>query len=110
MTESVEQMIKRINKRDDVLGLIVMNQEGIPIKSTLDRSLTAQYSSQTNQLVQLSKTCIRNLDPQNRLTVLRIRTKTHELMTVVDTDYMLLVVQDVEVKKDNDKEKESRGR
>ena len=36
----------------------------------------------------------RDLDPQNDLTFLRIRTKKHEMMVAPEKDFLLIVVQD----------------
>ena len=36
---------------------------------------------------------VRDLDPENDLTFLRIRTKKHEVMIAPDKDFMLVVVQ-----------------
>ena len=40
----VEETIKRISSHKGVIGLIVVNQEGIPIRTTLDNSTTVQYA------------------------------------------------------------------
>ena len=37
---------------------------------------------------------MRDLDPQNDLTFLRIRTKKHEMMVAPEKDFLLIVVQD----------------
>ena len=36
---------------------------------------------------------MRDLDPQNDLTFLRVRTKKHEIMIAPDKDFILVVVQ-----------------
>jgi len=37
---------------------------------------------------------VRDLDPQNDLTFLRIRTKKHEIMIAPDNEFLLIVIQD----------------
>ena len=96
-------MIKRINNRHDVVGLVVLNQEGLQVKSTLDKSSTALYVTHMNHLIESARGCIRDIDPQNQLLVLRMRTKKNEVMVVPDKDYTLLVVQNVDAVKDGAK-------
>ena len=58
-----------------MIGTIVVNTDGVPIKSTLDNATTVQYSGLLNNLVDQAKTMFKELDPTNDLTFLRIRTK-----------------------------------
>jgi dynein light chain roadblock-type len=76
----VEDTIKRITAHKGVIGLIVVNSEGIPIKTTLDNSTTVQYAGLLHQLTSKARSVVRDIDPQNDLTFLRIRSKKHEIM------------------------------
>lgn len=53
---------------------------GIPIRSTLDNATTVQYAGHIQQLNAKAKTTVRDLDPTNDLTFLRVRTNKHEIM------------------------------
>ena len=53
---------------------------GIPIRSTLDNATTVQYAGLIHQLTAKSRTTVRDLDPTNDLSFLRIRTVKHEIM------------------------------
>lgn len=53
---------------------------GIPIRTTLDNSTTVQYAGLIHQLAAKARSTVRDLDPQNDLTFLRIRSKKHEIM------------------------------
>lgn len=53
---------------------------GIPIRTTLDNSTTVQYAGLLHQLTMKAKSTVRDIDPQNDLTFLRIRSKKHEIM------------------------------
>ena len=89
----VEETIKRISSHKGVIGIIVVNQEGIPIRTTLDNSTTVQYAGLIHQLTAKARSTVRDIDPQNDLTFLRIRSKKHEIMIAPDKEYMLIVVQ-----------------
>ncbi|TNN31625.1 Dynein light chain roadblock-type 2 [Liparis tanakae] len=66
---------------------------GIPIKTTLDNASTVQYAGLIHQLVMKARSTVRDIDPQNDLTFLRIRSKKNEIMIAPDKDYFLIVIQ-----------------
>uniref|UniRef100_A0A8C7J9N4 Dynein light chain roadblock-type 2 n=1 Tax=Oncorhynchus kisutch TaxID=8019 RepID=A0A8C7J9N4_ONCKI len=89
----VEETLKRIQTHKGVIGTIVVNAEGIPIRTTLDNSTTVQYAGLLHQLTMKARSTVRDLDPQNDLTFLRIRSKKHEIMVAPDKEYLLIVIQ-----------------
>ncbi|KAG7235642.1 hypothetical protein INR49_002404, partial [Caranx melampygus] len=96
----VEETLKRIQGQKGVQGIIIVNSEGkntsfnpytkinpflylpsgIPIKTTLDNSSTVQYAGLIHQLVMKARSTVRDMDPQNDLTFLRVRSKKNEIM------------------------------
>ncbi|CAL8383608.1 unnamed protein product [Boreogadus saida] len=89
----VEETLKRIQGQKGVQGIIIVNAEGIPIKTTMDNSTTVQYAGLIHQLVMKASEHHRDVDPQNDLTFLRIRSKKNEIMIAPDKDYFLIVIQ-----------------
>ena len=79
MASEVEETLKRLVAHKGVIGTIVVNTDGVPIKSTLDNATTVQYSGLLNNLVDQAKTMFKELDPTNDLTFLRIRTKVCQI-------------------------------
>uniref|UniRef100_A0A8C1QD08 Dynein light chain roadblock-type 2 n=1 Tax=Cyprinus carpio TaxID=7962 RepID=A0A8C1QD08_CYPCA len=67
--------------------------DSIPIKSTLDNSTTVQYTGLLHQLTMKARSTVRDIDPQNDLMFLRIRSKKHEIMVSTDKEYLLIVIQ-----------------
>uniref|UniRef100_A0A4X2LU79 Dynein light chain roadblock-type 1 n=1 Tax=Vombatus ursinus TaxID=29139 RepID=A0A4X2LU79_VOMUR len=76
----VEETLKRIQSQKGVQGIIVVNSEGIPIKSTMDNSTTMQYANLMHSFILKARGTVRDIDPQNDLTFLRIRSKKNEIM------------------------------
>ncbi|XP_065177193.1 dynein light chain roadblock-type 2-like isoform X1 [Sycon ciliatum] len=95
MQSDVDEIIKRMQKHKGVVGLVVVNDEGIPVRTTLDNATTVQYSGLIQQLVAKSRGVIRDLDPVNDLCFLRVKSKKHEIMVAPENDYLLIVVQDI---------------
>ncbi|XP_009693953.1 PREDICTED: dynein light chain roadblock-type 2, partial [Cariama cristata] len=89
----VEETLKRIQAHRGVIAIIVINSEGIPIRTTLDNSTTVQYAGLLHQLTMKARSTVRDIDPQNDLTFLRIRSKKHEIMVAPDKEYLLIVIQ-----------------
>ncbi len=50
------------------------------VRSTIDNSTTMSLTSLIRTLSDKAKSCVRDLDPQNDLTFLRIRTKKQEIL------------------------------
>ncbi|CAH1117121.1 hypothetical protein ILUMI_10367 [Ignelater luminosus] len=93
MSNEVEETMKRIQSHKGVVGTIVVNSEGIPIKTTLDNTTTVQYAGLISSLADKARSVVRDLDPSNDLTFLRIRSKKHEIMVAPDKEFILIVVQ-----------------
>ncbi|KAK7119360.1 dynein light chain roadblock-type 1 [Siphateles boraxobius] len=89
----VDETMKRLQNQKGVQGIIIVNAEGIPIKSTLDNASTVQYAGNIHQLLMKARGIVRDIDPQNDLTFLRIRSKKNEVMIAPDKDYFLIVIQ-----------------
>lgn len=66
---------------------------GVAVKSTLDNTSTVQYAGLMGQLADKARSVVRDLDPSNDLTFLRIRSKKHEIMIAPDKDFIMIVIQ-----------------
>ncbi|KAI8981090.1 hypothetical protein BDB01DRAFT_795380 [Pilobolus umbonatus] len=93
MTVDVDETLKRISNRKGVKAVVIINNEGQAIRSTLDHDLTKLYGQLISALVHQARTAVVALDDQNELTFLRVRTKKHEIMIAPDHEYLLVVVQ-----------------
>ena len=88
----VEETIRRIASHKGVEGIIISNFEGVALKSTLSRELTAQYAGLMSQLVTKARSVVRTIDAEDDLVFLRARTKKHEVMVAPGDGYVLVVV------------------
>ena len=94
MSTEVEEILKRLQSHKGVKGVLVMNNDGIPIRSTLSSEDTENYSALVSQLSIKASGVVRTLDETDELAFLRIRSKKHEIMIAPDKDYILVVIQD----------------
>jgi dynein light chain roadblock-type len=95
---AVEETFKRLQSHKGVLGVVVINMDGIAIKSTFDNDLTVQYAALVSHFTGKSRSAVKKLDPENELKFIRIRSKKHEIMIAPEfernCEYYLVVVQD----------------
>lgn len=89
----VDETMKRLQSHKGVTGLIVIDKEGIPIRSTLDNSTTVQYAGLITQLANKARSVIRDIDPQNDLTFVRVRSKKYEIIIAPEKEFLLIVIQ-----------------
>ena len=95
---AVDETFKRLQSHKGVMGVIVINGDGIAIRTTFDTDLTVQYASLVSHFTVKSRSVIKKLDTENDLRFLRIRSKKHEIMIAPEfeknQEYYLVVVQD----------------
>lgn len=93
MAEEVEARMKRTEATKGVIGTLVVNPDGVPLRSTLDQSMTLQYAGQLQNLMALARSTVRDIDPQNDLSALRVRSKNHEIIVVTENNYLVIAIQ-----------------
>lgn len=76
----VEETLARIQSQKGVHGVVVITSDGAVLRSNLDNVVTIQYATLCSQLCGLAAGVVRDLDTENELKILRIRTKKNELM------------------------------
>eukprot|EP00887_Chlorella_sp_A99_P005210 scaffold1.g5210.t1 len=94
----VEETVKRLSSHKGVLGIVILNADSVPIRSTLDQELAVQYAALVSQLTIKARSMVRELATEDDLQFLRLRSKKHEIMIAPSFDkehqYSLVVVQD----------------
>lgn len=93
MTERVEDVLKRITGHKGVLGVIIVNAEGIPVYTSLDNSTTNQYIQMLRPLVEKARSSVRDVDPTNDLDFLRVQSRKTEILVCPDSGYIVVVIQ-----------------
>ena len=58
----VEETVKRLNSHKGVIGILIITSEGIPVRSTLDPTLSVQYAALACQLTASTRRAVRELD------------------------------------------------
>jgi len=81
-TSEVEETLKRLQGHKGVIGVVIVNQDGIPIRTTFDQAVTVQYAGLITQLCSKARSAVRELDAQVCLVL-------HALDSVALRDHLL---------------------
>ena len=91
------------------MGVMVLNNEGFPIRSNLDQTSTVQYGHMIADIcvkvnihsgppgwyvsTLQAKSIVRDLDPTNNLSFFRLKSTTHEVLVAPEENFIILVLQ-----------------
>ncbi len=92
-TNIIVPTLERLENDPSVIGVMVVGNDGYPIRSSLDGATTINYLENFGSLIELARYTVRNLDPTDELNFLRMRTSDYEVMIALEKEYSLLVLQ-----------------
>lgn len=89
----VEATLQRINSHASVTGTIIVDKDGNAVRTTADTETTQTYAELIPDLAAMARSMVRDLDPQNDLEFLRIRSKENEIMISSHDEFTLIAIQ-----------------
>ena len=93
----VEERIARIKNHKGVKGLLIVDENGKFLRSTMSQTgndtQPKQYALKVSELAAKARSVVRDLDPMNDLTFFRVRSKRQEIMVAPDKNLLLIVIQ-----------------
>ena len=94
MSQKVEETLNRINTHQGVLGVLIVNDKGVAIRTTMNQEETIDTGSLITQFTTKAQAAIRNLHADEEIRFIRIRSREHEIMIAPDKDFTMIVIQD----------------
>ncbi|EAY07201.1 Dynein light chain 2B, cytoplasmic, putative [Trichomonas vaginalis G3] len=94
MSDIIETL-KRIEANKSVIGTLVLDAEYKVIHSAFKNSDPAKYAEKLPPLLERAASMVKDCDPDNSLTFLRIRTEKLEILISPTDEYTLIVVQNM---------------
>jgi dynein light chain roadblock-type len=92
---NLDDVFKRLQTSPGYLGMLVLNAAGIPIKSSFtDTRMTSQHSALVSSLVLMGQRATNDLDKNNTLQCMRLRSIKYEMIISTDASYTMVVFQD----------------
>lgn len=80
-------------QKKDVLDALVIDTNGYPMKSTMSEELTLRYIGLYGQVIDKARFMLTQLDADDEIAVMRIRSKNHEVIITPDDKCIFLVIQ-----------------
>ncbi|XP_023032519.1 dynein light chain roadblock-type 1 isoform X4 [Drosophila willistoni] len=93
MSSDIEDMFERLLKLPGAEGAILVNGEGIPIRTSMDVMSSQKYAGKMTPLIKMARSMIRDVEPGDDLSYLRLRTRRNELMVAAENDHMVILIQ-----------------
>ena len=91
----MNEILQRIESNKSVIGTLVLDSNKKIIHSAFKGIDPTKYAENLPVLIDRAASLIKDIDPTNELTFLRIRTEKIELLISPDEDFTLIIVQNV---------------
>ncbi|KAJ1741730.1 hypothetical protein LPJ78_001700 [Coemansia sp. RSA 989] len=89
----IDETINRLNAKKGVESVTALTIDGRVIRTTATAEQGELQGKLLSKLARTAAEMVTELEPQDELSFLRIRTKRHEIMVAPDQSYLLIVVQ-----------------
>lgn len=93
--EETSARIERIMSHKSVLGMIVATPDSNPLRTNLDSATTMLHTRALRPIMSQAKRAVRDLDPGDDLTALRMRTRTQEYLMATSNGFLVLCMQNL---------------
>ncbi|XP_062130921.1 dynein light chain roadblock-type 1 [Drosophila sulfurigaster albostrigata] len=80
--------------------IIVMDPNGRPMRSTVSQRRSYAYASHLHALAIMARNVVRDLDPANDVTFMRLRSNRQEVHISITQEFILVVIQRLKKQKE----------
>ena len=91
----IAETLKRIEGNKSVIGTLVLDSDNKVIHSAFKNIDPAKYAERLPALIERASSMVKDIDPDNALTFLRIRTEKLEILISPADEYTLIVIQNM---------------
>ncbi|KAH8413304.1 hypothetical protein KR009_009961 [Drosophila setifemur] len=95
-SDNVQVTFDRLVQLPGVNGAILLDPNGLPMRSSLAQATTQVYANKLNPLVTMARKLVHDLDPADELSYVRLRTRQQELMVASENSHTIIVIQDLQ--------------
>lgn len=94
MAQEIEERLKLILAQPGVDAYVVINHEGLPMKTSLaDEALAVQYAALATRFMQKVKAAVKAMEALNELKWTRLRSNKEEIIITPEKEFILIVIQ-----------------
>ncbi|XP_022228536.1 dynein light chain roadblock-type 1 [Drosophila obscura] len=92
----VEEAFDQISTRKNIRDIVILNDLGHPVKSTMGHDDSVQFAGLFQAIRCRLERGMKQIDPTDELLMLRVRTRTNEVLLTPDSKITLIVVQNAQ--------------
>ncbi|XP_017069650.1 dynein light chain roadblock-type 2 [Drosophila eugracilis] len=95
MTSSnVQSTFDRLVQLPGVVGAILIDGNGVPVRTNLDANVAKLYANRMRPLVTLARSMVHDLADNDELSYVRLRTHRQEFMVATENEHTMILIQD----------------
>lgn len=83
----VEDMVKRLQDQKGVIGVLIADGSGVPVRTTMDHDMSTQYGFLSSELSRKARSLLKGALPEDDLLCVRLRS-TENVEIIVAPDFM----------------------
>ncbi|XP_017864721.1 PREDICTED: dynein light chain roadblock-type 2 [Drosophila arizonae] len=92
----VEEAFRQIEKKKNIRDIVIVNELGHPVKSTMEFKSSVKFVGLFQELQGRIERGMEHIDPTDEFLMLRVRTKLDEVLLVPDSKITMIVVQNAD--------------
>ncbi|KAH8298107.1 hypothetical protein KR018_006907, partial [Drosophila ironensis] len=96
MWNGVQETFDRLVQLPAVTGAILVDGNGVPVRTNLNPADSQMYANRMGQLVATANSMVRDMEPSDNLSYVRLRTRRQELMVATENQHTIIVIQDAQ--------------
>ncbi|EDV54714.1 dynein light chain roadblock-type 2 [Drosophila erecta] len=93
-SSSVQSSFDRLVQLPGVTGAILIDGDGVPVRTNLPADVTRIYADRMRPLVILARSMVRDLENGDELTYVRLRTRRQETLVATGNEHTIILIQD----------------
>lgn len=84
---NIDDMVKQLTNQKGVLGVVVSDSSGVPIRTTVTAETSTRYAAMAAELSKKARSLLRGVDPEDDLLCLRLRSSKN-IEYILAPDFM----------------------
>ncbi|XP_034142322.1 dynein light chain roadblock-type 1 [Drosophila guanche] len=92
----VDEAFDQISRKNNIRDIVILNNLGHPVKSTMGQDDSVQFAGLFQAIRCRLERGMKKIDPTDELLMLRVRTRTNEVLLTPDSKITVIVVQNAQ--------------
>ncbi|XP_044316142.1 dynein light chain roadblock-type 2 [Drosophila rhopaloa] len=93
-SSNVQTTFDRLVQLPGVVGAILIDGDGVPVRTNMTASAAEMYANRMRPLVTLARSMVHDIEPDDHLSYVRLRTRRQELMVATENQHTIILIQD----------------